>query len=57
VRSVRLAELAAADVHAHNTFASPDAVAPKARAVSGGGSSFVYRFPPVSVTRLEIELG
>ena len=57
VRAVRATELAAADVHAHNTFASPDAVAPKARKAEVGGSSFVYRFPPASVTRLEIELG
>jgi alpha-L-arabinofuranosidase len=57
VRSVRATELAAPDVHAHNTFERPAAVAPKARAVEGGGSSFVHRFPPASVTRLEIELG
>jgi alpha-N-arabinofuranosidase len=56
VRSVRMSELAALDVHAHNTFASPAAVAPKARAVEGGGAGFVHRFPPASVTRLEMEL-
>lgn len=57
VRAVRATELAASDVHAHNTFESPSAVEPKARAVEGSGSSFVYRFPPASVTRLGIELG
>jgi alpha-N-arabinofuranosidase len=57
VRSVRVSELAAPDVHAHNTFANPGAVAPKARTIDGGGSSFVHRFPPASVTRLEMELG
>jgi alpha-L-arabinofuranosidase len=56
VRSVRATELAAPDIHAHNTFASPAAVAPKARAIEGGGASFVHRFPPASVTRLEMEL-
>jgi alpha-N-arabinofuranosidase len=57
VRSVRAVVLAAPDVHAHNTFASPGAVAPKEQAVTAGGASFIYRFPPASVTRLEMELG
>jgi len=57
VRSIRAATLAAPDVHAHNTFESPAAVVPKEQPVSASGPSFVYRFLPASVTRLDIELG
>ena len=56
VRSVRAATLAAPDVHAHNTFENPGAVAPREQAVTASGASFVYRFPPASVTRLDMEL-
>jgi len=57
VHSVRAATLAAPDVHAHNTFDDPGAVAPREQAVAASGASFVHRFPPASVTRLEMELG
>jgi len=56
VRSGRAAVLAAPDVHAHNTFANPGAVAPREEAVTAGGASFVHRFAPASVTRLDLEL-
>jgi alpha-N-arabinofuranosidase len=50
--------MAAADVHAHNTFDQPKAVEPReerAGAVQNGILS--HRFPPASVTRLTIALG
>jgi alpha-N-arabinofuranosidase len=50
--------IAAADVHAHNTFEQPKAVEPredKVGAVQNG--VLTHRFPPASVTRLTIGLG
>jgi alpha-N-arabinofuranosidase len=49
--------LAAADVHAHNSFEAPRAVEPKPVPVAAKGSSVIHRFPPASVTRLTIALG
>ncbi len=48
--------LAASDAHAHNTFANPDAVKPRAASVTLRGGSIVHRFPPASVTKLVIDL-
>ncbi len=57
--------LASSDIHAHNTFESPDAVRPEThaieasgspRAFSASGANVRYTFPPASVTRLEIAL-
>ena len=53
VRGMRARVLAAADIHAHNTFAEPEAVRPKEGAAAAGG---VYTFAPASVTRLDLEL-
>lgn len=44
------------DIHAHNTFDSPDAVRPQSAPANISGSSFQYTFPPASVTTLEIAL-
>ena len=44
------------DIHAHNTFDSPDAVRPQSAPANISGSSFHYTFPPASVTTLEIAL-
>jgi len=49
--------LAAADVHAHNTFDQPRAVEPSEQALVLRGPSLVHRFPPASVTKLAIKLG
>ena len=54
---VKAAQLAAADIQAHNTFADPNAVVIKdatAAAVQNGIA--VHRFPPASVTRLQFAL-
>lgn len=49
--------LRAADVHAHNTFETPRAVEPAAPvALQAKGSLLTHRFPPASVTRIEIDL-
>lgn len=54
--SAKATVLNAADAHAHNTFAAPRAVEPHAEAVSVRGSSIVFRFPPASVSRIDIVL-
>ena len=48
--------LAHDDIHAHNTFESPDAVVPIEGPLSIGGSTFHHTFPPASVTALSISL-
>ena len=57
VATVKGTVLAEEDVHAHNDFAHPDAVKPRAamvRAASGG--RLMHTFPAASVTCLEIAL-
>ncbi len=49
--------LAAADVHAHNTFDQPDAVAPRPLAPVVAGGRIRVALPPASVTRLDLVLG
>jgi alpha-N-arabinofuranosidase len=56
-RAVAGVTLAASDPHAHNSFADPRAVEPKAVAVTLKGTSVVHQFPPASVTKLTITLG
>jgi alpha-N-arabinofuranosidase len=57
VASASAVTLAAADVHAHNTFDQPRAVEPSEQALVLRGPSLVHRFPPASVTKLAIKLG
>jgi alpha-N-arabinofuranosidase len=54
--SAEAVTLAAADVHAHNSFEQPRAVAPATQAVPVRGALVTYRFPPASVTKLAIRL-
>ena len=51
VGSAKSVVLAAADAHAHNSFENPRAVEPRVE------QSLMRRFPPASVTKLEIQLG
>jgi alpha-N-arabinofuranosidase len=44
------------DVHAHNTFEHPGAVAPRDEPVAVQAGAITFRFPPASVTRLLIDL-
>jgi alpha-L-arabinofuranosidase len=48
--------LTSADIHAHNTFARPNAVTPQLRDVSASGPVFTHVFPPASVTALAVRL-
>jgi len=56
-RSAAAVTLAAADPHAHNSFAEPRAVEPQAASVTLNGNVLVHAFPPASVTRITVELG
>lgn len=56
VKSVSGLVLAAADVHAHNTWENPNAVEPKPVSVSAKGRLIAHTFPPASVTKFTIEL-
>ncbi len=42
------------DIHAHNTFENPTAVQPRTEQVAVAGGVTSFRFPPASVTRLQI---
>jgi alpha-N-arabinofuranosidase len=55
IRSCKVRTLSAPDIHAHNTFKDPHAVEPKEE-VASVGQSFVWNFPPASVTCLEMDL-
>ena len=48
--------LAMHDVHAHNTFENPGVVQPRNDTAGLTGSTISYRFPPASVTRMQITL-
>jgi alpha-N-arabinofuranosidase len=56
IKSVRATSLTATDIHAHNTFADPNRVEPKAAQSVQSSSIVIHRFPPASVTKLEIDL-
>ncbi|MGH9723194.1 MAG: alpha-N-arabinofuranosidase [Bryobacteraceae bacterium] len=55
VKSVEAVTLAASDAHAHNSFEAPRAVEPKEHSIPLR-RVLVHRFPPASVTKLEIVL-
>jgi alpha-N-arabinofuranosidase len=55
IQSASATVLTDRDIHAHNSFAEPDAVVPKDQPlVKGPLSKFV--FPPASVTKLVMSL-
>jgi alpha-N-arabinofuranosidase len=55
--AVKAAQIAAPDIHAHNTFENPNAVVIKdGAAASVQNGVLTYRFPAASVTRLQIAL-
>jgi alpha-N-arabinofuranosidase len=56
IESVRATTLGSGEARAHNTFETPRAVEPRESAVAIRGI-VAHRFPPVSVTRLDITLG
>jgi alpha-N-arabinofuranosidase len=57
VLSARGTTLTASDIHAYNSLDKPGAVEPKESVIQSAGKTFVYRFPPASVTRLTLDLG
>ena len=56
IESAQVRVLSAADVHAHNTFANPNAVAPRDDQMKVAASGVSYTFPPASVTRVQLNL-
>ena len=55
---VKAAQISAAEIHDHNTFASPNTIVIKdATAAAVNNGMLVHRFPPASVTRLQFALG
>jgi len=48
--------LTAQDIHAHNTFAQPDAVGLRAGEVRIAASSVVGTIPPAAVVCVQVEL-
>jgi alpha-N-arabinofuranosidase len=56
VRGGRARVLTSGDIHAHNSFGEPRALEPKDAEVSVRGEGLVFRFPPASVTRLQLTL-
>jgi len=55
--AVKGAQISAPDIHAHNTFANPNAVVIKDATVAAVQNGvLVHRFPPASVTRLQLTL-
>jgi alpha-L-arabinofuranosidase len=55
-KSAKAVTLAGADVRQCNTFESPRAVQPKEEVPTSRGPLLVHRFPPGSVTKLEVTL-
>lgn len=56
VQSAKATLLTAPDVHAHNTFANPNAVQPKSQSVLVQSGRLIHSFPVASVTRLDVTL-
>jgi alpha-N-arabinofuranosidase len=54
--SGQAAILATQDIHAHNTFESPDMVKSRSETWSPSGSTVKFTFPPASVTVLQLKL-
>ncbi len=55
IKTCRVRTLANADIHAHNSFAEPNAVEPKNEDTTPHGNLF-WSFRPASVTRMEMDL-
>jgi len=56
VRSARIVTLSAEDVHQHNNFNNPNAVAPRDEPEPKAGPRLTHRFLPASVTKIEFAL-
>jgi alpha-N-arabinofuranosidase len=56
-QSVAVRSLTNSDLHAHNTFAEPNAVRPTTSTTAAQGNTVAFTFPPASVTTLTVQLG
>ena len=56
ITAARATVLSSSDIHAHNTFDSPNALEPKEDNAIKAGSPLHYTFAPASVTRLDLEV-
>ncbi len=57
MRDVSITSLTATNVHEHNSLDNPRAIEPKTSRIDArSGGPFVYRFPPASVTRLQMTI-
>ena len=56
VREGRADVLSSTDLRAHNSFAQPNALAPRDAAVTVRSGSLTHTFPAASVTRLRLTL-
>jgi alpha-N-arabinofuranosidase len=56
IRGGRARVLTSGDIHAHNSFERPRALEPGNADVIVQGGGLVFRFPPASVTRLQLSL-
>jgi alpha-N-arabinofuranosidase len=54
--SAEVTVLAAEEIHAHNTFAQPDAVRTKTASATVSGQTVRFSFPPSSVTKVAVTL-
>lgn len=55
-KSATMTVLTAPDIHAHNTFAQPDAVMPRAGEVQTTASTVIITVPPAAVICVQVEL-
>ena len=56
VRAARARVLTAGDLRAQNTFEQPRGVEPRDAEVAPRGARLLFRFPPASVTRLQLDV-
>ncbi len=57
VQNITATILAAADVHAHNSFENPRSVEPSTKTLTVIGQNTEHTFPPASVTKFEVTIG
>jgi alpha-N-arabinofuranosidase len=57
VLNISATVLAAANVHAHNSFDNPRSVEPSTNALTVSAAVFQHTFPPASVTKFEVTIG
>jgi alpha-N-arabinofuranosidase len=55
-KSGNVTTLTHSDIHAHNTFQQREVVVPQTMALDGAGKVLLRRFPPASVTSIQIHL-